>query len=548
MSDVEYIEKRSVEEPPSVANAQTPESAAQNVPADRQGSGWGGWGGWSNFSSALSGAAHAVTEAIEKSDVAKTASVIGKNIKKTTIDSFDKVYEAIDPDYLREQELKREAATRNGIVPQSEDAEETQAREVPQEKDISTPALNAAKGIGSAAVEGVETVLTSIDKVFDSASSALGNTFMAGYKKIEEAKLGEKAKQTFTKVTREVQQSTVLQDGMHSGGAVVKETIGALESFGEKAFNFLGLNQLDADSDTRAPAKFRQVTIQSVFENNSGTAHLQALEMLSTESQVRVSALHPDQARSEIATIEALLTIDNIADEAAALGEYSVDSEDGAKELMKLLHDLGVENGSQVRAVTQIVSEAQIFRDEQVVVYEKEIESVAADGEPNDVTSATEEFMMTTYGEAMNSLAAIGEKSCEQILRVAEELLMRIAEERLKYSSETPKDLTASTATLSSTELAKRLRQVVIRLVAGAQLVAQRYIQTVEGVSNAFKNGHSESLASVEAIEQKVLTVKNAIHADLQYATEQVQEATGHVSPIVSLLHLTLQRSEKNEG
>ncbi|KAJ3289166.1 hypothetical protein HK104_007686 [Borealophlyctis nickersoniae] len=451
------------------------------------------------------------------------------NIKKSTMGAMDKVYEQLDPDHEKEK-----GAADASRVAEEAGAERAGGAAVDEVGDSMPGSVNSpVKDMKHAAVEGVEAIFSTIDKTFDFASHALGTTLMTGYKKLEEAKLGERALETVSSITRELDQSV-----RHHGN----QSVGALENLGKKAMEIVGtttgLVDTPATERNSSPA-FGQAAgrpkIVQLFEDNSGTAHLQALEMLSTESQLKLTTF-TDCGASEFRGIETSLDADALLEEADARSGLDLAPDETFEKQLALLKRLGSEIDTQIRSLRGLSARISgSWSTDKITAYERDL--MMLDGDPAGAQLATEEFLDSLFADSATILASFAEKSCEQLLRVAEVLLMQIAEERLRQQTgEAPKE---DGALIKATERAHAIRSLAVDFLSTVRWASGKYISTIQGIETIFKDKHRETTRALKAVAHKCELLEANITNDTDYVMAAIQEASLAIVPILKLLHAT---------
>ncbi|KAI9007214.1 hypothetical protein BC832DRAFT_591800 [Gaertneriomyces semiglobifer] len=444
---------------------------------------WGGWG-WNSLGSAISDAVNSVSEAIEKVDLSATASALGTNIRNTA----HTVYEALDPDSAAEQASQASSERARGDHDTRElddNGDRIQASTSTEGAAHSAPSLNIPQGAASS----VGKIFSKIDASFDAASQSIVSTLAVGYKKIEDAKLGEKAKNTLHEVTREIKEST-------------KASVNAFESLGMEAVHFfedaLGAKEDDHEAARRFADATGEVTISILFDKGLGSDHLQSLEMLSTESHMRFDAARGDAPPS--AELASKLDLLSGGDNANATDL----PETGAMEEMAIR----VDSDAQVQSIVSLVEAGQAYKDSISDIYSADVPSVTSEEGASDVEDVTKEFLASTYGIGMNALATCAELSCEQILHIAQALLHQVETRR------TPADGQAASSTVDETsertsvmENAKATRSLVLWMIKETGQLCDLYVSALESVASSYRTRQPEmTLDSGILVEDKVYT------------------------------------------
>ncbi|KAJ3180835.1 hypothetical protein HDU85_003920 [Gaertneriomyces sp. JEL0708] len=487
---------------------------------------WGGWG-WNSLGSAISDAVNSVSVAIEKVDLSATASALGTNIRNTA----HTVYEALDPDSAAEQASQASTERARGDHDTRElDDNGNRIQASPTEEAAHTaPSLNIPQGAASS----VGKIFSKIDASFDAASQSIVSTLAVGYKKIEDAKLGEKAKHTLHEVTREIKEST-------------KASVNAFESLGKEAVHFfedaLGAKEDDHEAARRYADATGEVTISILFDKGSGSDHLQSLEMLSTESHMRFDAARGDERPSaELASVLDLLSSRDNAN-ATDLAET------GAMEEMAI----GVDSDAQVQSIVSLVEAGQTYKDNISDIYSADAPSATSEEGTSDVEDVTKEFLASTYGIGMNALATCAELSCEQILHIAQALLHQVETRRTLADGQAASSTVDETNERTSVmENARATRSLVLWMIKETSQLCDLYVSALESVASSYRTRQPEMvLESGILVEDKMHTLQQSLRADADYVTARIHQAAEALLPMFQLLWFIRwsQRADMHTG
>eukprot|EP00158_Paraphelidium_tribonemae_P009810 Partr_v1_DN28973_c0_g1_i3_m24893 len=392
----------------SPAVAEASEAEVKETPAPAQAS--GGWGGWGAF---LSSAVNAVSESLQSDmdGLITTAKDLGDGIKKVTEDSMDAVYETLDP----------EAAASSAKAPPT-------ASSPTSPSSNSTEHENSAKVVTRGITKSTETVLSAIDKTLDFTSDLLGTAVTTSFQTIENAKLGERL--------GELNARGVVDQSRQTGEVLMKHGLTALEAIG----SVIGMNAAKSLAEQRGRVLNQQESSGSVggggvsqqkkkrvpkladyFEDNCGNAHLQALEMLGTEAEIKVAEMDAGDLEG-IADLHA--AIDSGFSSVEIDGDATISrilDHENFQAILKLLSDINVPNTSQLEQLRQ---QLEKHSESSNVKHAQFVETYSADNVEGYFELATKDSQITC--------ADLAEKSCEQFLRISEIMLMLIAEDRIE--------------------------------------------------------------------------------------------------------------------
>ncbi|KAJ3045231.1 hypothetical protein HDV00_011103 [Rhizophlyctis rosea] len=434
---------------------------------------------------------------------------------------MDKVYEQLDPDYDRD-------------IPNAGQAEEDL-----HASTLATDSNAPQKDLQQTAAEGVETFLSAIDKTFDYASNTLGNTLLTGYKKLEEANLGERARAAVNNITRDIDQSMRANQTVQSGGAVLNQTFNALESLGKTAVNMVGAQARQTWSDESAEDKAvkpSRPTIERLFEDNAGSAHLQALQALANESTSKFRTLQPDRASTQLSEINTLLNPDTILEDAETHAGGSLIVEEDVQNLLDKLKALDIEDTTQIRALSDLLKPlGGSWSEDKVAAFTKDLSMLRGEESDSDASlQATKDLLDSIAQEATQLLASFTEKSCEQILRIAESLLLRANKLQDGTSDEDEEK------SWSAVDAAGALQAFVAVVISETTWASDMYVRTLQGLEIAFKEQHREMPAVTKAISHAVESLEATVARCTEFATSTVQEAAEYVTPILKLVAVLL--------
>ena len=521
------VEKSEVESPKqakpetwSVSGSKPPAVAAPATAPTEEGAGWNAWGSF--FKNAVS----VVTESLQSDmdGLMTTARDLGEGLKKVTEDGVDRVYDVLDPGHHHsptakhgEPSVKVTGTAKDGEQPKDESNVNN------DEVQPTSPGKIPVSGI----VRSTETVLTAIDKTLDFTSDLLGTAVFTGYKTIEAANIPGRLGEV---------------DAKHVGQTLVSHGLTALEAIGSvigtQAAHVLAeqrTRSLNNDS-AAAPKKKRQPSIADYFEDNCGNAHLQALEMLSTEADIKMAQLREvsednGDLKRCLEFIDSELDKSNYSEEVKDLDSSVLCSSEGLASLITILADIKVTNATQIKQLSaHLTEQVEMINDSKSVLSEKLDMNL----------EECDQMLNSLKNDATVIFADFAEKSCEQFLRIAEIMLMLIAEDRLErqtlLAAEHPYDESAIVE--RSKKFASALKQLIIALIAEISLLS-RNISAIGNDLNEKITKSSDNAEDAENCDKSVKRFHTSISNDLTSATDYINEAVQSTKAILKLMLLS---------
>ncbi|RUS23152.1 hypothetical protein BC937DRAFT_91839 [Endogone sp. FLAS-F59071] len=398
--------------PPPSPKAQSVQSSLQQT----QPGAWDSWGSW------LSSAAKSVTEAIENTDVDSLytkAQTIGEDLLHTYF-SLHKSF------YIRLRQAALGEASK--IRPEAEEAASSDQKDaaalLAPVRPVKIPEINSedlkpktledilVRKINfptvtlpgqKQATQSAEALLSTIDKTLDFASNALGTVVLGGYRNLQTVNLQEKIGQ----VKQEMKQSRVVDVGEN----VVTQSLNALELLGQKAISAINKDSLrPRDGRRSSPEKqdgykstrITTLTMKVLFEENTGQAHLDALNALSEESRSKVRTLEtlkPEAFAAMQGLLEKLennLDPDSLLDDVEDTETSLLDDQDKFQEMSTLLEQLGVSASTQLRQLRSISRKLKTIAEDSVARFEQDWSQVEQDiawDDTPDKKASTKQFI-----------------------------------------------------------------------------------------------------------------------------------------------------------
>ncbi|CAG8631803.1 7660_t:CDS:10, partial [Paraglomus occultum] len=345
---------------------------------------------------------------------------------------------------------------------------------------------------------------------------------------------------------KEVDPSRVINRTVDVGGNVVSTGLGALELLGRRAIDVInerGLIRSSSSSSERL-VKFDQIshlTVKQLFESNTGSAHLEAIKSLTDEALEKyeillASGITPDV--EQIEQVERNLVNDAIPDAVQETDNSVLAAQADLKLMVGLLEKMEIKASAIVRQLRTITRKLGSITHSNVAAFEndwKELEQAIMWEEPVNKRSQTKEFLESSiranYEAGIRVLANFGEKSCEQMLRLAEAFLVRIAENRLNDDEE------KKVNHVTPAKISEYLRDFAAKLLTEVHFVAGTYIKTIQAIVTRGKTfSTSFETADWDILDQQVLMVYEQLHTDSGTVINYIQHASSSISNILKLM------------
>ncbi|KNE56207.1 hypothetical protein, variant [Allomyces macrogynus ATCC 38327] len=478
------------------------------APAPAKSSGWG----WASWGASLVTSAVRSLEQLDVNQVASTATRLGSTVTQAATKSIDRVYATLDPEFQHDEAAQPSASTDNDASAGSSDAQRERATAEPDAPAAEDEVERLKRTAGHAA----ETVMSSIDKTLDFASDLLGNAVLTGYRTV--ASETSKA----TKRVEELAADPTLSQAVAQSRGLASQGIGALEQLGKTAFDVISGVRPTAESsasrsaDTgpaasvdRAAAPASSLSaptnadvplagLQSLsvyFELAMGAQHLEALQTIASETQVKLAA-NPQAAVPDYVakckTLDEQLNLEPFLDTLDQDTQITNEFDELAAAAQKLdMHG----TDQAVDQLKQLTAAARESRD---------------------------------HATVRQHLAEFTALACEQLLRAAEELLLKIAAEE----------------SVDAVAAASALRTIVTVLLQGLQVIGNLYSADLDGSNETLSpdqidDDTSMSMSFVQEAMEAVATVLKLALSRLVGQTESVsnKEIVADAHPVEADTH-----------
>ncbi|KAG0204007.1 hypothetical protein BGX33_008783 [Mortierella sp. NVP41] len=351
---------------------------------------------------------------------------------------------------------------------------------------------------------------------------------------------GDSGKEVSEKVDRLALSNPTLEA---VGGNVVSTGLGALEILGKRAVDVIsdvrraghlshgqggtsGSEAYDEQNPFKVPPKMNIITM---FEESGGKSHLAALRSLASAASTRVSTMassRPDLLNvGQVDDLEQLLDPHSLD---SAVKEPTADLLAGHKDfraMVALLEQMGVQGTTHLRQLRNCTRKLATLVPDNVNAFEQEWHNHQTRASEKDFFARApikrffESRLLTVYFDGLRALAQFTDKTCDQILRLAENFNIRVAEKTSNASSLSAEgdDDTTRLATLA---LAQVLQRLIGNLIAETKFIAKQYrlsldaiLQTAKGFTTPLDNLDWEDLAMGSDKIKTLLTDTEAIEA-----------------------------------
>ncbi|KAJ3369104.1 hypothetical protein GGF31_005563 [Allomyces arbusculus] len=484
------------------------EQAAAPAPAKSSGWGWASWG------ASLVTSAVKSLEQLDVNQVASTATRLGSTVTQVATKGIDRVYATLDPEFQHDEVAQPPASTENDtLTSSSSDAQRERATAA--ETDV--PATeDEVERLKRTAGHAAETVLTSIDKTFDFASDLLGNAVLTGYRTV--------ASET-SKVTKRVEElaaDPTMSHAVAQSRGLASQGIGALEQLGKTAFDVIsGVRPTAEKSASRlaaaGPTASSDTTVTSAslpsaptntavplvglqslsvyFEQAMGAQHLEALQTIASETQVKLAASLQTAVPDYVAkckTLDEQLNLESFLDTL----DQDMQITNEFDELATAAQKLDMHGADQaIDQLRQLTIAARESRD---------------------------------HATVRQHLAEFAALACEQLLRATEELLLKIAADE----------------SVDAVAAASALRIIVTVLLQGLQVIGNLYAADLGGSDETLSpdqidDDTSMSMSYVqEAMEAVATVLKLALSRSVGQAEPALtKETVADAHPIEADVH-----------
>ncbi|KAG9325185.1 hypothetical protein KVV02_002039 [Mortierella alpina] len=296
------------------------------------------------------------------------------------------------------------------------------------------------------------------------------------------------------------------------GGNVVSTGLGALESLGKRAVDVIsdvrraghlsqgqGSSQnsdiFDENNAFRVPPR---MSFTVLVDEAGGRLHIVATRALASAAAARVAPLAAGRREllemGQLDDLEQLLQPESLD---SAIGELSIDLLAGHKDfraMVALLEKMGVHGTTHLRQLRNCTRKLGSLVSDTVHAFEQEWHNHQSRASEKDffarapIKKFFESKLLSIYFDGLRALAQFTTRTCDQALRIAETLNVRVAEK-------TGTVVASSTAHLEGDErehhpplvLATVLQQFMGSLIAETKFVAKTYFQTMDAIIVAAK-------------------------------------------------------------
>ncbi|KAL7748352.1 hypothetical protein RI367_006313 [Sorochytrium milnesiophthora] len=439
-------------------------------------SGGGGWG-WASWGASIVSTAIKAVEQVDVTTIRSTAEKLGQSVTKATSGGLDKVYETLDPEYVKDKD---------------------KIRAVDEQTTGETP---ADEGSGLEHIKQGATVASeAVFSTLDYASDFLGNAVLSGYRAVsaESAKISDKVE--------ELKNDAKTRQVVESSGVLAKDvashSLEALEQLGRKAMgviNETALNLLSSESEQ----KFEQTK-----KTISGASNAAADKALS----------------AGVSAIDSQFEMEELLETLEEEGESDCLQDDSeVAQLVEELKSMELSKHTATALFKQMKQLVSALRDELAQKPEGADPEGKAEGEDSDRWKAVQENMFDT---AQKTLSDLAEVACELLLRVSEVYLLRVAEEG-------DEDEGDGAGNKSPEELATSLRTVVHALLKELNYVGAACVASLAEQKDgmAARDGADDAALSAD-LKRSELRIFEDVALSLSY----VQEAAVANRAILRLL------------
>ncbi|KAF9181918.1 hypothetical protein BGZ51_005119 [Haplosporangium sp. Z 767] len=290
------------------------------------------------------------------------------------------------------------------------------------------------------------------------------------------------------------------------GGNVVSTGLGALEILGKKAVDVIsdvrraghlqqshgGLSEQSEDGIFKVPSR---MNFASLFDAAGGRAHLGQLRSLASSATARISTLTAERTdllkMGQLDELEVLLS-PQVLD--SAVGELSADLMAGHKDfraMVALLEKMGVQGTTHLRHLRNCTRKLSSLVPDSVNAFEQEWHNHQSRASEKDFFARTpikkffESRLLSVYFDGLRALAQFADRTCDQALKIAEDINLRVAE-KSGNSAHSAKPLDGDQPERPPPLiLAQIMKQFIGSLIAETKFIAKKYHQTLEAILQA---------------------------------------------------------------
>ncbi|KAF9412510.1 hypothetical protein BGZ94_001026 [Podila epigama] len=278
---------------------------------------------------------------------------------------------------------------------------------------------------------------------------------------------------------------------------VVGTGLGALESLGKKAAGAIadvrragghqtqGYGYSDGSDGSLAFKVPRNMTYASLFEDAGGNGYITTLSNVAQDSSNRSRKLARDNQKilemDQVFQVEELLSIPSLTN---AVGGQAMDVLSGHKDfrvLVELLDQLGAPSTAHLRQLRNCTRKLGTLVQDTVNAFEQEWHNHQTRASEKDFFAKApikfffESRLITIYTDSIRGLTQYTEKTCKQILKLAETFKLRT----IKRAEGGDQGLDDHRPAL---DVAQVLLQLVGKLIVEAMFLVQTYDKTLDAV------------------------------------------------------------------
>ncbi|KAG0243701.1 hypothetical protein BGW41_001574 [Actinomortierella wolfii] len=351
------------------------------------------------------------------------------------------------------------------------------------------------------------------------------------------------------------------------GGNVVSTGLGALESLGKKAVDVIadvrragnqggrgGLGSQFEYPDDMARFKIPpKMEIKIMFGETNGPTHLATLSSIASSAQARFMDITSTKLQlfemAELEQVEKMLSPQQLQD---CIEETQVDllaSHKDFRAIVALLENMGVQGTTILRHLRNSTRKLGTLPQDTVNAFEQEWFNHQSRASEKDFFAKVpikrffETRLMNVYFDGLKAVVQFSEKSCEQVLRLAENFNIRVAEKSGQGNPAARKDQENGSSSsssdidpykLSPIDLAKILRAFLGKILSEARFVAWTYGQCMDAILQAAK-GFTTPLQGLDWDELLAGVIKlkrQLMETDHVVATEYICKGAGSIVEI----------------
>ncbi|KAF9929332.1 hypothetical protein FBU30_001693 [Linnemannia zychae] len=286
------------------------------------------------------------------------------------------------------------------------------------------------------------------------------------------------------------------------GGNVVSTGLGALEILGKRAVDVISdvrraghLSQgnsgnseiFDEQNSFKIPPR---MNVANLFEESGGKSHLASLRSIASAASKRVDVI--TTSRPDFLNAGQLDDLEQLFDTYAldsAVEELTVDLLAGHKDfraMVALLEQMDVHGTGHLRQLRNCTRKLSTLVPDNVNAFEQEWHNHQTRASEKDffargpIKKFFETGLLTVYFDGLRALVQFTDKTCDQILRLAENFNIRVAEKSSNPNSSSTDN--ANTIGLTTLSLSKTLQQLIGSLIAETKFISKRYQESLDAI------------------------------------------------------------------